>query len=519
MIYTNPVISGFHPDPSICKVGDHYYLVTSSFEYFPGIPIFHSKDLVNWHQIGHVLTRESQLPLKRVREFPASQGIYAPTIRYYNERYYVITTNMTTMKNFYVWAEKPEGPWSEPIIIEDWIGFDPSLYFGQDGTVYLTGAGLPMVEPEGIYQAEIDIETGKLLSDRRLIWKGTGHSSPEGPHLYKINDWYYLMIAEGGTEYGHMVTIARSKNPFGPFESNPNNPILSNRSTDKVIQATGHADLIQDTNGSWWAVFLGIRPIPGTKLHHLGRETNLAPVHWTNEGWPIIGTNGQADLQYNTNLSTNNQSQFRAEKEDFNTENLSPVWNFYRNPASDSWSLTEKPGYLTLYGKACTLNDQDSPTFVGRRQQHFNCEVSSLLEFNPKYEGEEAGLTVFMNENFHYEMARTFKKGKSFIVFRRRVGSIVVEEEIEYSHPTVVFGIEANESNYTFYSQSPNGERVIVGTGETTFLTKEIAGGFTGIFFGMYATGNGMDAKTPAHFDYFIYSPYEEPESYQKKFR
>lgn len=520
MNYTNPVISGFHPDPSICRVDDDYYLVTSSFEYFPGIPIFHSKDLVNWKQIGHVLTRESQLPLARVRKFPVSQGIYAPTIRYHNGRFYVITTNITTMQNFYVWAEQPEGPWSEPVKIEGWQGFDPSLYFDDDGKVYLTGAGLPMMEPEGIYQAEIDIETGRLLSERRLIWEGSGFSSPEGPHLYKTNDWYYLLIAEGGTEYGHMVTIARSRDPYGPFESNPNNPILSNRSTNKPIQATGHADLVQATDGSWWAVFLGIRPIPGTRLHHLGRETNLATVSWTEEGWPIIGLNGQAELENDAKSLPLGKYTPWQEKEDFDDKSLSPVWNFYRNPSSDSWSLTEKPGYLTLYGQACTLNDFESPAFVGRRQQHFNCEISTLLEFNPVNEGEEAGLTVFMNENHHYEIARTVSKGKSLIIFRRCVGSLwKVEKEIEYNDKSVVLGIETSDSNYTFTYLSSNGKKETVGVGETTLLSKEIAGGFTGVFFGMYATGNGKESEAPAHFDYFKYVPKEDPELYQKKFR
>lgn len=518
MNYTNPVISGFHPDPSVCRVDDDYYLVTSSFDYFPGIPIFHSKDLVNWKQIGHVLTRESQLPLNRVRESPVSQGIYAPTIRYHNGRFYVITTNISTMQNFYVWAENPKGPWSEPVIIEGWMGFDPSLLF-DDGKVYLTGAGLPVMEPEGIYQAEIDIESGKLLSERQLIWKGA-FSSPEGPHLYKINDWYYLLIAEGGTEYGHMVTIAKSRNPYGPFESNPDNPILSNRSSKKEIQATGHADLIQATDETWWAVFLGIRPIPGTKLHHLGRETNLAPVNWTEDGWPIIGSSGQAEVNNDSQSLPLGRPDPWEEKEDFNNDLLSPVWNFYRNPSPDSWSLTEKPGYLTLHGQTHTLSDSASSTFVGRRQQHFNCEISSLLEFKPMSEGEEAGLTVFMNGNYHYEIARTMHKGKSLIIFRRQVGSLwKVEKEIEYNEPTVVLGIEANEFNYTFTYLTADGKKEIVGLGETTLLAKEIAGGFTGVFFGMYATGNGEKSSTPAHFDYFNYRPYEDPESYQKKFR
>lgn len=511
MKYTNPVISGFHPDPSVCKVGDDFYLVTSSFEYFPGIPIFHSKDLVNWEQIGHVLTLESQLPLTRQHSHVRSQGIYAPTIRHHNGRFYVITTNITIMKSFYVWADQADGPWSEPIFIEGWRGYDPSLFFDNDGKVYLTGASFPGFGTEAIFQVEIDLETGELVSENQMIWEGTGSSSPEGPHLYKINDWYYLMIAEGGTEFGHMVTIARSRSPYGPFESNPNNPILSNRSSKKQIQATGHADLVQATDGTWWAVFLGIRPVKSTKLHHLGRETNLAPVEWSEEGWPVIGNNGRAEVEHDAKALPLSTTQTWQENDDFDNKSLSHVWNFYRNPDVESWSLTEKPGSLTLNGQPCTLNDTGSPVFVGRRQQHFNCVVSTLMEFSPNQDGEEAGLTVFMNENFHYDIAKTVQYGKSIILYRRRIGSLwKVEREIEYDEPSVVFTVKATDINFTFSYHSANGEEKVIGNGETSVLSTQIAGGFTGIYFALYATGNGKASTTPAHFDYFKYLPEEE---------
>lgn len=506
--YTNPVISGFHPDPSICIVGKDFYLVTSSFEYFPGIPIFHSTDLVNWKQMGHVLTRESQLPLSRQNSFIPSQGIFAPTIRFHDGRFYVITTNITIRKSFYVWAENPHGPWSEPIYIEGLRGYDPSLLF-DDGKVYLTAASFPGVGSEGIIQAEIDIKSGRLINETRLIWEGTGGCSPEGPHLYKINDWYYLMIAEGGTEYGHMVTIARSKSPYGPFESNPNNPILSNRSSNKPIQATGHAELIQAEDGSWWSVFLGIRPVKSTKLHHLGRETNLAPVIWSKEGWPIIGNNGTAEVENESPLLLKGMTTNSFEREDFNSETLSPVWNFYRNPSKDSWSLTKAPGFLTLYGQACTLNSADSPAFVGRRQQHFNCEVTTLLEFTPMSDGEEAGLTVFMNENYHYLIAKTCKLGKPYLIFRQVVGSLkTVEVEMEYETSSVILGIKATDTSFTFTYSTPNSEPKIIGSGEASFLSTQVAGGFTGLYFAMYATGNGKKSTTPAYFNYFDYRTY-----------
>ena len=511
MKYRNPIISGFHPDPSICKVGDKFYLVTSSFEYFPGIPIFQSEDLVNWKQIGHVLTRESQLSLKREHSYIPSQGIFAPTIRYNKGRFYVITTNITIRKTFYVWTDNPEGPWSDPIYIDDFRGYDPSLFFDDNNSAYITGASFPGVKPEGIFQAELDIETGKIISESRFIWEGTGGSSPEGPHLYKINDWYYLVVAEGGTEYGHMVTIARSKEPYGPFISNPHNPILSNRSTKMPIQATGHADLVQASDGKWWAVFLGFRPVSSTKVHHLGRETCLEPVEWSEEGWPVIGENGKAKVEHDERSLPNNAVIPWVEKEDFNDKSLSPVWNFYRNPVESSWSLTEKQGYLTLYGQSCTLNDLESPSFVGRRQQHFDCEVSTLMEFSPLEEREEAGITVFMNENFHYELAKTKLEGKTTLLFRRRVGSLwKIEQEIEHNEANIELKINATKTSFTFSYTTENGEENLIGAGETSLLSTQIAGGFTGLYFGLYATGNGKKSTVPAHFEYFSYIPGKE---------
>lgn len=509
--FKNPVIPGFHPDPSVCRVGEDYYLVTSSFDYFPGIPIFHSQDLVNWRQLGHVLTRESQLQLGG--QFPPgwSEGIYAPTIRYHAGFFYVITTNISIQKSFYVWAEHPEGPWSEPVFLEGWGGVDPSLFFDEDGKVYLTGTTNFFGEQPGIYQAELDIKSGEILTERRLIWEGTGGSHPEGPHLYRINGWYYLMVAEGGTEYGHMETISRSHNPYGPFDSNPANPILSNRSTPKPIQATGHADLIQAADGSWWCVFLGIRPVAGAKRHILGRETNLAPVSWDEEGWPVVGNNGIAELEHDAGILPLGDPVTWEPRDNFDSGILGPVWNFYRNPVLDSWSLKEHSSCLTLLGQACSLSDKGSPAFVGRRQQHKNCEINILLEFEPTADGEEAGLTVFMNEKFHYEIAKLMKDGSPKLILRRRVGSLVqIAAEVDYTESPVILSIQANEVMYTFSYSTPDGESEILGKGEAAFLTKEVAGGFAGAFFAMYATGNGKKANAPAHFDYFDYIPLED---------
>ncbi|CAM3814656.1 glycoside hydrolase family 43 protein [Marinicrinis lubricantis] len=504
MHYRNPVISGFHPDPSICRVGEDYYLVTSSFEYFPGVPLFHSRDLANWQQIGHVLTRTEQLNLKKAG---SSGGIYAPTIRYHDGTFYMTTTNVSGGGNFYVYTEDPYGEWSDPIYV-DQSGIDPDLFFDVDGTVYYTTSH--DAHGQGAYQSRIDVKTGQRLSDVTLIWKGTGGQYPEAPHIYRIGDWYYLMISEGGTEYGHMATIARSRRPDGPFESCPHNPILSHRSLLKSIHATGHADLVQTPEGDWWAVFLGIRPLGYPMHHHLGRETFLAPVHWNEDGWPIIGDNGTVSESMPLGNLIPQPKPALPVRDDFDAAALAPVWTFLRSPAPENWTLTEKSGCLTLYGSSVTLNEADTPAFVGRRQQHFECRVAAHLQFAPQQDGEEAGITVFMNERFHYEIAVTRIAGVRKLIFRRRLGTLwKVESEMPWSSDSVVLTVDTDKSHYRF-GFSANGEEPFwFGQGECGLLSTEVAGGFTGVFIAMYATGNGVRSVTPAHFDWFDYEAFE----------
>jgi alpha-N-arabinofuranosidase len=439
-------------------------------------------------------------------------GIYAPTLRFHQGRFYMITTNMNDYRNFYVWSEKPEGPWSDPIWL-DWPGIDPSLFFDEDGRVYISGTNsFQKAEVPGIYHAEIDIATGSLLTERRLIWEGTGAQAPEGPHMYRIGGKYYLLIAEGGTEYGHMVTIARADSPYGPFESNPNNPILSHRSSHESIQATGHADLVELEDGSWWAVFLGNRPVSVPfvgRHHHLGRETFLAPVTWSPEGWPVIGENGKVTEKMPVGTLRLDGEKRLNVIDEFDGRQLQHCWNFLRNPQEADWSLEERPGWLTLHGSAITLNDIASPAFVGRRQQHFNSTVSTLLSFDPACEGDEAGLTVYMNERFHYEIAMTFDsvRGRK-IILRRQIGSLwKVEFEAAVKGTEVILGFESNPKTYSFFYAEPGKERVPFGSGECFLLSTEVAGGFTGVYIGMYATGNGRPCSSPAYFDWFEYKP------------
>jgi len=509
--FQNPVITGFYPDPSICRAGEDYYMVHSTFEYFPGVPVSHSKDLVHWRLIGYCLTRESQLPLKKMR---ASGGIYAPTIRYHKGTFYMITTIVDGGGNFYVTATDPAGPWSEPIWIKDGGGIDPSLLFDDDGTVYYHR------QQGGRHgctaQATIDIKTGKLEGKLKEIWRGTGGIWPEGPHLYKINEKYYLMISEGGTSYGHMVTVAHSDSPWGPFESNPNNPILTHANRHRhPIRALGHADIVKTPDG-WWMICLGIRP-QGGNFHHIGRETFLAPVSWSEDGWPVVNGNGTIEMSMPAPKLPQHCWKEAPAKDDFNDNKLALVWNFLRNPYEGDYSLKERPGYLRLNGSAVTLNDKDSPAFVARRQTDFNCVASTLLEFDPKSENEEAGLVARQNDKHHYEIGVTLRQGKRQVFLRKVLKGKTVEpiKYVDIQPGPVVLSVKASPLSYEFSCTSSTGAQESLGTALTKDVSVEAIGFedgmcFTGVCFGMYATGNGKKCTTPADFAWFEYLSTEE---------
>ena len=460
------------------------------------MPIYHSRDLINWRCIGHCLTRPSQLPLKGCWNMG---GIWAPTIRFHNGRFYMTTTNQVARGNFFVYADDPAGEWSEPIWIEQ-DGIDPSFLFDDDGKIYYTSTC-----PGGIQQCEIDIRTGKKLTESRQILKGTGGWT-EGPHLYNIDGKYYLMTAEGGTYYGHMETIWRSNNPWGPFEPCPRNPILSHRNKDQFdIHGTGHADMLQAHDGSWWMVFLAFRSTYGF-LQHLGRETYLAPVTWTDDGWPVVYNNGWVELEMEADTLPPHPWPAKGTRDDFDSETLGLDWNHIRNPYPENYSLKEKPGSLRLHGSAINLDELDSPAFIGRRQQHFDCRAAALLDFDPKEDGEEAGLTVLANAEHHYEIAVTRLAGQRKVIVRRRIGdlsAIVAQENI--ADGPITLQIDAQKAQYAFgYALGDQGVRQIA-TGSTRYLTVEVAVTFTGTYFGLYATGNGKPNTAAADFAWFDY--------------
>ncbi len=508
--YRNPVIPGFYPDPSVCRVGDDFYLVNSSFEYFPGVPIWHSKDLVHWTQIGNVLNKASQLPLKNALP---SNGIYAPTIRYNNGTFYMVVTNVTGDRqyhNFYVTTTNPASTWSDPIFV-DQNGIDPSLFFDEDGkTYFISNRAHHPTDPRAIYQSEIDIKTGKRLSEVKEIWKGSGGSYVESPHMYKKDGYYYLQTAEGGTAYGHSVAISRSKNIWGPYESCPHNPILTNRMSYSIIQGTGHADLVQAADKSWWMVHLGFRPaVDG--IHFIGRETCLTPVEWKTGDWPVVNQNGQTQefiKQSPPNLEAGNALYNQPYKNDFSEKSLGFDWIYLRNPDSTNYSLKERAGFLRLKGSRYTLNDLESPAFVAKRQQHFKFTTSITLDFNPTNENEEAGLTLLMTNLFHYDFYVSRKNGSKFLNLKYTLDSLhQIIKEIPLQAGTTTLIVKGDKKLYSFFYKDASGAEIKVGVINTKFLGTEVTGGYNGVLMGIYATGNGKSSETPADFDSFEYLP------------
>jgi xylan 1,4-beta-xylosidase len=496
--YRNPVIPGFHPDPSVCRVGEDYYLVTSSFEYFPGVPIFHSKDLVHWRQIGHVLTRKSQLDVSRAG---SSGGVYAATIRYHDGTFYMITTNTSGNGNFYVTAKDPAGPWSDPVWVDRNV-FDPSLFFDDDGKVYYTRRADR--ELGGTQQAGIDIRTGKLLAPLKKIADGFVSTDQEGPHLYKISGMYYLMPAEGGSRFTHMETIGRSANPWGPFEPCPWNPILANHDGWNEVRTTGHADLFQDHAGNWWMVHLATRHPNYGAMSVMGRETFLLPVTWKN-GWPVVNGNGRSRIDVEAPLLPPHPFDPEPARDEFDKPSLRFCWNFLRNPTDGSWSLTEKPGVLRLRGNVMNLDSIASPAFVGRRQEHVACSASAGLFFKPRAENEEAGLSCYMRDRYHYDVFRTVRAGKSVVVVRKTVADIRTETAFRpVKSDGIVLQITADQYNYHL-GIVENGKFIEMDHASCQAVATETAQVWTGMFFAMYATGNGKPCSGPADFEWFEY--------------
>ena len=528
--FRNPILPGFYPDPSICRVGDDYYLVNSTFEYFPGLPIFHSRDLVHWRQLGHVLDRPSQLPLDGVY---ASGGLYAPTIRYAGGTFYVINTLVggTTKKgNFIVTATDPAGPWSEPYWLENAPGIDPSLFFDDDGRAWYVGNRIPSQSQfEGhreIWLQELDLQSMCLVGDVHVLWDGAlkGGVHAEAPHVYKKDGMYYLMIAEGGTSHDHAVTIARSAKITGLYEGNRRNPIMTHRhlGLDYPIVGTGHADLVETQFGEWWMVLLAMRPYGGY-FYNLGRETFLVPVRWE-EGWPVVaaGSGRVESVGQAPNLPEHRWPSLPV-CDHFETQTLALHWNFLRTPREDFWSLSTRPGYLRLQLRPERLTDQANPSFVGRRQQHMRFAARAALEFKPQHDHECAGLVLLQNNEFHFRFIITGGAATTVRLVKRstpepslgllpiQTGTDVTLVERPIEGDRFYFKVEADGQAYNFYiATKPEAWEPVAEGVDGRILSTPFAGGFVGAYIGMYASSNGQPSDNMADFDWFEYVGLDE---------
>lgn len=485
--YRNPVVSGFHPDPSVCLVGDDFYMVCSSFQYFPGVPVMHSRDLVHWQQIGNVLTRDEQLPLKDASSW---LGIYAPTLRYHDGTFYLITTNVGNGGNFLVTATRPEGPWSNPVWLSQ-QGIDPSLYF-EDGHCYMVSN-----PNDGIWLCEIDPATGKQLTESRMIWQGDGGRYPEGPHIYKKDGYYYLLISEGGTELAHHLTIARSRNIAGPYESNPNNPILTNcnrKGQTMQIQGTGHGDLVQAGDGSWWMAFLAYRNFGGS-YHHLGRETCVVPVEWKDGEWPVVNGSLPVDtLTCAPRLLPSVPMEHHLEATAFAPTTGKYEWVYIQNPIRKNYEWTASKLRLRPNG---TLTENRQPTFVGRRQE----SGRMLVETEVKVNDAVAGLSIHQIHDGHIDLVAS--PGK--VAVRLRLKSIGYEAA---SAPVIAgknvrLRITSDGEMYRFFFSADGKEYKELTAQNCSLMSTEVAGGFTGVVIGMFA--EGKDPGAWADFSYFKY--------------
>lgn len=479
MRYENPILRGFHPDPSICRVGADYYLVVSSFEYFPGLPIYHSRDLVNWKQIGNCIQRAEEFPLLDARD---SGGVWAPTIRWDRGVFYV-TATLAGHGNFLVTAKAPGDRWSLPTWLPEVGGIDPSLFFEDGRAYYCTNESLD--GEEMISMQEIDPARGCVIGQRRALWRGMGAHFLEAPHVYHIGDWYYLLAAEGGTFFTHMATIARSASLWGPYEGCPENPILTNMCDPSwQVQCAGHADLVEDPDGNWWMVHLGIRLARRT-MTHLGRETFLTPVRWR-DGWPVCGWNRRAALCCEGPLKAV-QKPLAPFVADIASMAWEPEWVFLRQP---DWSCYRRNGdALALRPTPQSLRDA-TPTFAAVRPLDFACRVETSFDFAPEHCGDEAGLAIRLDGQFHI----TCTAG---LAGQERMLTLTIQaEQIRHTvakaalpDGQICLRMTAAKETYHFEYAEEDGTFHSLGNASTRFVATELSGRcFTGTVIGLYAT-------------------------------
>jgi xylan 1,4-beta-xylosidase len=521
--YSNPILAGFYPDPSICRVGSDYYIVNSSFAYYPGLPIFHSKDLVNWKQIANAMNRPEQLPLIGAG---VSRGLFAPAINYHNGLYYIVCTLIDKGGNFVITAKDPAGPWSDPTWLKEVDGIDPSLFFDKDDKAYIVYNSNPPNNKSlwdghrTIRMREFDYKKLKVTGEEKLIIDGGTNISKkpvwiEGPHIYKIKDWYYLLCAEGGTEYNHSEVVFRSKHAEGPYVAYENNPILTQRHLDpsrkNPITTTGHADLVETPAGEWYAVFLGCRPYQ-EDYYNIGRETFMVPVKWENE-WPII-TKGDEEVQYTYPLpkgakQSNNlfNGNFRF-KDEFENAPLNHRYIFLRTVTDQWYSTTGKRGALAIQLRPETVSGTGNPSFIGFRQQHHQGTATTALDFTAANENEKAGLIIFQSENNFYYLCKSISDNKPVVQLCQSTTTgdmkLLASENLSINQK-VYLRIVADKAVYSMQFSTDLKKWNKLKDVDARFLSTKTAGGFVGSVYALYATSNGKNSNNKAYYDWFEY--------------
>lgn len=508
--YFNPILAGFYPDPSICRKGDTYYLVTSSFTMYPGVPIFKSQDMVNWSQIGHVLDRPSQLSVDGLQ---ISQGIFAPAIEYnpHNDTFYMITTSAYGIGNFYVKTKDPEKGWSDPVRLPQVRGIDPSIFIDDDGKGYILECAEPMGGADyqgqrGIHLHPFDVGSDRITGEPKEIVRGgwKPETKPiwlEAPHIFKLNGFYYLICAEGGTGLNHSEVVFRSKDVWGPYVPYGDNPILTQRDlpedrADKITTA-GHADFVQTPAGDWWAVFLGVRPY-AFDMTNTGRDTYLLPVEWK-DGWPVILPKGKQIpiVADRGNLITGAKGAMVTGNfefiDDFETDQLDYSWMFIRTPREKFSSVSK--GALELVTRKVSLEERKNPSALVRRQQHTAFEAETKVEFNPEAETDFAGVTLFQNEDYHFVFGKTMVNGKTTLVVNRiekeKVNLVTHELTGDDINKPLYLKVSGNGPDYSFeYSLDGKKWIMLVDKADGTNLSTRKAGGFIGALIGLYTTSS-----------------------------
>ena len=516
--YLNPILAGFYPDPTICRVGDKFYLVNSSFCYFPGLPIFESTDLVNWKQIANIIDRPEQANFGNSR---LSGGMYAPTLRYHNGTFYVICTNVSGVGNFIVTAKNPAGPWSNPLVIPGVDGIDPDIFFDDDGKVYITHNGPPPNNislhdgHRAIYMFEYNLVNQKNTSQPKLVINGGTDMAKkpvwiEGPHVIKKSGYYYMICAQGGTGFNHSEVVFRSKNIYGPYESYGENPIMTQSHLDpnrkNEVSTTGHADFVELPNGDWWAVFLGCRPY-GMDLYNTGRETFMMPVEWKND-WPTIVYGNKAIPMINKrpNLPLSKEkiepmSGNFVSHDDFEKNKLDLKWNFIRTPSEKWYDLMN--GKLVMKPRQESIHTETNFSFIGRRQQHLKFEASTKLEYTAKDALGTAGLVAFQNEK-HYLLIgkRLNANGKQEVYLEKTAAKsndgkpeIIAKKEIAENEKVLFLKVEGKARFYNFYYKTTEkGAWILLAKDiDGTLLSTKEAGGFVGTYLAMYTSSKHFD--------------------------